>query len=178
RGMGLILDVVSNHMAVGGSGNAWWLDVLEWGRRSPYAGFFDIQWHSHDPLLEGLLLLPYLSSDYGAMLQAGAIPLRLDTARGAFYCEHGDHHFPICPSTYGELLRGTADPTLERLALEFDALASQPDAYVHAPALRQALAEVLNEPARLHALRAQLETYDSRQPAGLQRLHSLLERQS
>src|SRR3546814_20107697 len=33
KGMGLILDIVSNHMAVGGAGNAWWLDVLEWGRQ-------------------------------------------------------------------------------------------------------------------------------------------------
>src|SRR5690606_23971094 len=53
HGMGLILDIVSNHMAVGGSGNPWWLDVLEWGEASPYAKFFDIQWRSHDPLLRG-----------------------------------------------------------------------------------------------------------------------------
>src|SRR5690606_28619246 len=37
--MGLIVDIVSNHMAVGGSGNPWWLDVLKWGRKSPYANF-------------------------------------------------------------------------------------------------------------------------------------------
>ncbi|MET0611278.1 MAG: alpha-amylase family glycosyl hydrolase, partial [Pseudomonas caspiana] len=39
QGMGLILDIVSNHMAVGGNDNPWWLDLLEWGRRSPYADF-------------------------------------------------------------------------------------------------------------------------------------------
>src|SRR5690606_39342238 len=48
--MGLIADFVSNHMAVGGDANPWWLDVLEWGISSPYARFFDIQWNSHDPL--------------------------------------------------------------------------------------------------------------------------------
>ena len=69
KGMGLILDIVSNHMAVGGAGNAWWLDVLEWGRRSPYAQFFDIEWNSPDPLLEGQLLVPFLGSDYGEALQ-------------------------------------------------------------------------------------------------------------
>ena len=41
--MGLILDIVSNHMAVGGNDNPWWLDLLEWGRLSPYGQFFDIQ---------------------------------------------------------------------------------------------------------------------------------------
>ena len=35
KGMGLILDIVSNHMAVGGAGNAWWLDVLEWAAAAP-----------------------------------------------------------------------------------------------------------------------------------------------
>ncbi|HET9019230.1 MAG TPA: alpha-amylase family glycosyl hydrolase, partial [Acetobacteraceae bacterium] len=44
REMGLILDIVPNHMGVGGADNAWWLDVLEWGRTSPYAEFFDIDW--------------------------------------------------------------------------------------------------------------------------------------
>ncbi|MBV8576710.1 MAG: malto-oligosyltrehalose synthase, partial [Acetobacteraceae bacterium] len=42
RDMGLILDIVPNHMVVGGADNTWWLDVLEWGRASPYAEYFDI----------------------------------------------------------------------------------------------------------------------------------------
>ena len=43
RGMGLILDIVPNHMGIGAD-NAWWLDVLEWGEASPYAHYFDINW--------------------------------------------------------------------------------------------------------------------------------------
>jgi len=126
KGMGLILDIVSNHMAVGGSGNAWWLDVLEWGRRSPYAQFFDIQWNSPDPLLEGQLLVPFLGSDYGDALQEGKIPLRLDTENGAFYAEHYEHRFPISPPTYGEILRLTDQPELRSLAQHFDALKTEP----------------------------------------------------
>src|SRR5947209_609709 len=42
--MGLVLDVVPNHMGVLGSDNPWWLDVLEHGQASPYADFFDIDW--------------------------------------------------------------------------------------------------------------------------------------
>ena len=34
HGMGLIADFVPNHTNVGGSENAWWLDILEWGRQS------------------------------------------------------------------------------------------------------------------------------------------------
>lgn len=73
--MGLILDIVPNHMAVGGDGNPWWLDVLEWGQESPYAAFFDIQWQSHDPLLSGQLLVPFLRSDYGEALRDGTLEL-------------------------------------------------------------------------------------------------------
>ncbi|MFP3520439.1 alpha-amylase family glycosyl hydrolase, partial [Pseudomonas sp. SIMBA_077] len=62
HGMGLILDIVSNHMAVGGNDNPWWLDLLQWGRLSPDGEGFDMQWHSPDPLMEGQLLLPFLGS--------------------------------------------------------------------------------------------------------------------
>ena len=40
--MGLILDIVPNHMGIGGSDNGWWLDILENGPASPYADYFDI----------------------------------------------------------------------------------------------------------------------------------------
>src|SRR6266481_4773441 len=44
RGMGLILDIVPNHMSAG-SENSWWMDVLEHGPESVYASYFDIDWH-------------------------------------------------------------------------------------------------------------------------------------
>ena len=178
RDMGLILDIVSNHMAVGGSNNPWWLDVLEWGRRSPYGEFFDIHWDSPDPLLEGQLLLPYLRSDYGEVLRAGEIPLRLDAGAGAFYCEHFEHRFPINPHAYGELLRLSGDAALDGLAQRFDGLADGPEAHAEALGLRSELAMLLADPRLRQSLEAALSAYDSRQPEGLQRLHQLLERQS
>ena len=42
--LGLIVDIVPNHMATDAA-NAWWMDVLAHGRRSQYAKFFDIDWH-------------------------------------------------------------------------------------------------------------------------------------
>ena len=44
RGVGVILDIVPNHMGVAGDANPWWMDVLENGPSSPRAGFFDIEW--------------------------------------------------------------------------------------------------------------------------------------
>ena len=178
RNMGLILDIVSNHMAVGGSGNAWWLDVLEWGRRSPYAQFFDIQWNSPDPLLEGQLLVPFLGSDYGEALQQGTVVLRLDIDNGAFHAEHYEHRFPITPPSYGEILRLTDHPELRSLAQHFDALKTAPAPYQTARELRADLARLLEDSATRQTLEAALQHYDGTTEEGFKRLHSLLERQN
>ncbi|WP_439865224.1 malto-oligosyltrehalose synthase [Pseudomonas antarctica] len=172
--MGLILDIVSNHMAVGGADNAWWLDLLEWGRLSPYSEFFDIQWHSPDPLLKGQLLMPFLGSDYGEALQTGTLTLHFDAAHGSFYVEHYEHRFPICPRDYAAIL-GT-DELLKPLAERFTALTYQDDAYHEAAWLKQALAERATEV--LPAIEARLREFDSRQPEGFKRLHQLLEQQT
>ncbi|MBD9586144.1 malto-oligosyltrehalose synthase [Pseudomonas sp. PDM03] len=177
QNMGLILDIVSNHMAVGGGDNPWWLDLLEWGRLSPYGEFFDIQWHSPDPLMEGQLLLPFLGSDYGVALQDGTLPLRFDAQHGVFYVEHYDHHFPICPMDYGELLKDDTE-RFKSLADRFSTLSYQTDAHRLAKPLKVELRELASDPALLHVIEQNLQAYDSLTPDGFQRLHQLLERQS
>ena len=80
--LGLILDFVPNHMAVG-SGNAWWIDVLEWGPKSPHAASFDISWELLPYRPGGGVLLPVLGKPYGDALTGGEIALRYDAARAA-----------------------------------------------------------------------------------------------
>lgn len=172
--MGLILDIVSNHMAVGGADNPWWLDLLEWGRLSPYSEFFDIQWHSPDPLLKGQLLMPFLGSDYGEALQSGTLTLQFDAGHGAFYVEHYEHRFPICPRDYAAILGN--DELLKPLAERFSTLAYQDDAYHEAAWLKQALAERATEV--LPAIEQRLTAFDARHPEGFNRLHHLLEQQA
>ncbi len=174
--MGLILDIVSNHMAVGGADNPWWLDLLEWGRLSPYCEFFDIQWHSPDPLLKGQLLMPFLGCDYGEALQTGTLTLHFDAAHGSFSVEHYEHRFPICPQDYATILG--ADELLKPLADRFSTLAYQSDAYAEAAWLKQALAERATDNAVRQAIEQRLGTFDARQPEGFQRLHGLLEQQA
>jgi len=120
--MGLLLDIVCNHMAVGGDDNPWWQDVLRWGLKSPYAHFFDIQWNSPDPLLKGQLLLPFLSGNYGEVLAAGEITLHFDAKAGEFYAQHYDHRFPIYPPSYGHILRNANNSSLQPLIRLFEAL--------------------------------------------------------
>lgn len=174
--MGLILDIVSNHMAVGGGDNPWWLDLLEWGRLSPYSEFFDIQWHSPDPLMEGQLLLPFLGSDYGVALQEGTLKLHFDAQQGRFHVEHYEHHFPICPNDYGDLLKPVE--ALQSLADRFTALSDQSDAHSLALPLKAELRELAGDPQILKAIEANLTHYDSTTEEGFDKLHQLLERQS
>ncbi|MDD2058838.1 malto-oligosyltrehalose synthase [Pseudomonas sp. GD03860] len=173
HGMGLILDIVSNHMAVG-SDNPWWQDLLTWGRRSRYARFFDIQWHSSDPLLEGQLLLPFLASDYGAVLQAGELRLRFDSANGSFHVQHHEHRFPISPTDYGQILCLSDSTEVQALGMRFVALHSATQAADKAPGLQQELAALAVEQPIDHLLPA----FDGRSAEGFERLHGLLESQA
>ncbi|MFJ3484944.1 malto-oligosyltrehalose synthase [Pseudomonas sp. NPDC090202] len=178
HGMGLILDIVSNHMAVGGDDNPWWLDLLEWGRRSPYAKFFDIQWNSPDTLLKGQLLLPFLSTDYGTVLQNGDVTLRFDNQACSFYVEHYQHRFPINPGNWAPLLKAAQRPELDELAQRFGQLDYQPQAYEQAVQAKADLLALLKaDPGLLAAIEKGLKQFDSRQPDGFNRLHQLLEQQ-
>ncbi len=98
NGLGLILDVVPNHMGVGGADNAWWLSVLEWGRASPFEPAFDIDW---DRLgANGKLVVPFLGDGYGTSLEQGELKLAYDAQEGSFSVWHWEHRFPISPPSY------------------------------------------------------------------------------
>ncbi|ASW90856.1 malto-oligosyltrehalose synthase [Mycobacterium marseillense] len=89
RGLGLIIDIVPNHVGIDQpQQNPWWWDVLQNGRSSPYATFFDIDWDL-DP--QGRIVLPVLGSDDDAAdLTVDGDLLRL-----------GDLALPIAPGTAG-----------------------------------------------------------------------------
>lgn len=86
RGMGLIVDIVPSHVGVGKpEQNAWWWDVLKFGRSSAYAEFFDIDWELGD----GRIILPLLGSDSDvANLRVDGDLLRL-----------GDLALPVAPGS-------------------------------------------------------------------------------
>jgi (1->4)-alpha-D-glucan 1-alpha-D-glucosylmutase len=112
HGMGLIVDIVPNHMAVG-SENPWWMDVLAWGLRSRHARWFDIDWAPADPAMHGKLLLPVLGKPYGEALLGGELVPALDAARGRLELRYFDHRFPLAPDDYVPLLQGEGDDTLQ-----------------------------------------------------------------
>jgi (1->4)-alpha-D-glucan 1-alpha-D-glucosylmutase len=102
HGMGLVIDVVPNHMGIAQNRNAWWSDVLENGATSPYAPYFDIEWTPVKPELAGKVLLPILGDQYGAVLERGE--LRLELADGTFRIRHYDTMLPVAPRSYARIL--------------------------------------------------------------------------
>ncbi|HWI59049.1 MAG TPA: malto-oligosyltrehalose synthase, partial [Bacillota bacterium] len=101
-GLGLVLDMVPNHMGNDLS-NSWWLDVLEKGQASPYGSWFDIEWHPLKADLQNKVLLPVLEDHYARVLEAGK--LRLVFERGGFAIGYYERQFPVAPHTYSSLLK-------------------------------------------------------------------------
>jgi (1->4)-alpha-D-glucan 1-alpha-D-glucosylmutase len=108
HGMGHLVDVVPNHMGIGGGANEWWMDVLENGPSSPYAPFFDIDWHPMKPELEGKVLLPILGDQYGCVLERGELKLVYD-GEGGFRVDYFDHRFPASPRSTAGVLRAALE---------------------------------------------------------------------
>jgi (1->4)-alpha-D-glucan 1-alpha-D-glucosylmutase len=92
RGLGLLLDLVPNHMSATLS-NPWWFDVLENGRESPWAQFFDIDWRPRNSATQDKVLLPVLEDHYGRVLESGR--LRLTFEAGKFFIAYHDRNFPV-----------------------------------------------------------------------------------
>jgi malto-oligosyltrehalose synthase len=132
--MGLILDIVPNHMGVMGSDNAWWLDVLENGQASVYASFFDIDWDPPNDDLKGKVLVPALHDHYGTVLESGE--LRILFRDGAFLVTYRNHLFPVDPKEYARILARCSESMAAKLGeqntdfLEFQSLIT---AFSHLP---------------------------------------------
>jgi (1->4)-alpha-D-glucan 1-alpha-D-glucosylmutase len=102
RGLGLILDIVPNHMSAS-SENSWWMDVLENGPDSAYASYFDVDWHPPSRMLEGKVLLPVLGRPFGEALEHQE--LKLVVMEGKFFVQYFESLFPLAPSTYHLVLK-------------------------------------------------------------------------
>jgi len=112
-GLGLILDVVPNHMGINDAGNLWWWDVLENGPCSLYAGYFDIDWQPVKQALSDKVLLPILDDQYGRSLEKGTFRLTLE--QGAFILHCNDLPLPIAPDSYGLILSHRLNQLIEQI---------------------------------------------------------------
>ncbi len=116
HGMGLIGDVVPNHMSASPELNAWWQDVLENGPSSAFAAYFDIDWMPLKPDLAHRVLLPLLGDPFGKVLESGQ--LKVKYAEGAFWLAYFQHRLPIGPRTYSTILSQRLEELRQRLGDE------------------------------------------------------------
>jgi (1->4)-alpha-D-glucan 1-alpha-D-glucosylmutase len=114
HGMGILLDIVPNHMAAS-THNPWWRDVLENGRRSQYAHFFDIDWGTDDEPRK--LRLPILGSPLDIVLERDEIDIDIDACEAVYF----ETRLPLSPrSLHGDAdaLHGTGRAAAIRHILE------------------------------------------------------------
>ncbi|EON16315.1 maltooligosyl trehalose synthase [Cupriavidus sp. GA3-3] len=98
-GLGLVLDIVPNHMAADPTHNHWWRDVLTHGRASRCAASFDIDWTPRDPALHGKVLLPMLGQSYWDTLVAGELQWVPASADDAAHLRYFEHSLPLAPGS-------------------------------------------------------------------------------
>ncbi|HET7824596.1 MAG TPA: alpha-amylase family glycosyl hydrolase [Anaeromyxobacter sp.] len=102
RGMGLVLDVVPNHMGIGPR-NSWWIDVLENGPSSVWAPAFDVDWTPLKTELGYKVLVPILGDQFGRVLERGELVLAREG--GALVVRYFDNVFPVAPRSVPQVLR-------------------------------------------------------------------------
>jgi (1->4)-alpha-D-glucan 1-alpha-D-glucosylmutase len=164
HGLGQLLDIVPNHMGVGGADNPLWLDVLEWGPEAAHAGWFDIDWDPERRYLHDKILVPLLGDQYGVELEHGALRLQFDDVDGSFAIwAYETHKLPIWPPNYADIL-GDGAPQFEPLA---DAFAWLPNWRLQMPQraaeLKQQLAHLVRSRADAReALHVALTRFDGR----------------
>ena len=119
--MGLIADVVPNHMCITHPSNRWWGDVLENGPSSPFARFFDIDWHPPKEELANKVLLPFLGDQYGRVLENQEI--KVVYANDQFEAVYYESPLPLAPWTWTMILEPAAARLRDQLGPSHEHLA-------------------------------------------------------
>jgi (1->4)-alpha-D-glucan 1-alpha-D-glucosylmutase len=145
RGMGLLLDIVPNHMAASHE-NAWWMSVLENGAHSRFLHYFDIDWR------DDKVLLPILGRPYGEALEAKEIQLGFD--HDGFFLAYYDKRFPLAPQSYRIVLEPCVDAVpADGVGLEVRDLVQNETVVTNSKFLKETLCRLREQsPELLHAM--------------------------
>ncbi len=119
--MGLIVDIVPNHVGIAGGANPWWASVLRYGEASPFATYFDIDWQAQPQMATGVLIFPILGQPFGRALEAGE--LRLAIIEGDLALRYYDTTLPLRPESYSRII-GLPPLTLREQVTDPSAVAS------------------------------------------------------
>ena len=126
HGMGLVLDIVPNHVGIS-ENNPWWRDVLENGRASAFADYFDIDWQPLKAELRNKLLLPILGDQYGEDLEQGRLLLIFDEPAAEFLVGYYDRRLPLDPQTLPRIFAPPPTYTTPLRGVRPDSVAEDPE---------------------------------------------------
>ena len=180
-GMGLLLDIVPNHMAASPD-NVWWMSLLENGPQSRYINYFDIDWSpvTGHGKLENKVLLPLLGKPYGDVLESQEIALHFDV--DGFLFTYFDRRFPVATRSYAAILNlcrirlGQEDPATLELA---ELLQPTEPAVANSKFLKETLWRLYEQPHFHEVLHAVVEEINGRKgsPESFNILDDLLDQQ-
>lgn len=162
--MGLVADVVPNHMSNAPQINVWWQDVLENGPSSTYAAYFDIDWMPLKPDLAYKVLLPVLGDQFGKVLEDGQLVVRYEG--GSFWLDYFERRFPLAPGSYIVLLSPRLDDLQQGLGAQ----------HVDILELLSILTAIKNLPSRTETALDRLAERRREKEIIKRRLHELVER--
>jgi (1->4)-alpha-D-glucan 1-alpha-D-glucosylmutase len=114
-GLGIIVDIVPNHMAIVGAHNRWWYDVLKHGRQSRFAHYFDIDWSTDNETLRDRVLVPILGCPLGEALTNGEIELAASSCAQtgeSVLVKYFNHFLPLSPTSADEVIKRGLDAYL------------------------------------------------------------------
>lgn len=101
--IGIVLDLVPNHMSIADARNQWWWDVLENGRSGRWAHASDVDWDPPEPRLKDVVLLPVLGEHLSQVLAAKQVKVAREGA--VFTVRYFEHPYPVARRSLGLLLR-------------------------------------------------------------------------
>jgi len=168
HGMGLVLDTVPNHMGIGQGDNPWWQDVLENGRASAYADYFDIDWRPLKLELRDKVLFPVLAEQYGDELEHGKICVAWGDDK--FEVHYYDKRLPIDPQTIPIIFEPLGDLRTQPVTIPDDERSELENILF---ALRQLPAHSVTEPQQIRRRQAEASDLKRRMADLVARSHAV-----
>jgi len=126
-GLGWVLDIVPNHMAIHTPANRAFWEVLKHGQASDNAAIFDIDWDAPEPELKGRVMLPILGRELDAVIADGELKV-FDEADGPVLTYY-DHRMPLAPGSLAE----PSGESIEKCNTDSEAMAALVDRQHYRP---------------------------------------------
>jgi malto-oligosyltrehalose synthase/4-alpha-glucanotransferase len=163
--MGWLQDIVPNHMAFH-TDNKWLADVLEKGKHSPYASFFDIIWDSK--VCEGKLMVPFLGSTLEEAIDKNEIKLLLNDD-GVFLVYY-DSYYPVQPNSYANIFhqKKRLPAEIKQVLKNIVALENIEDGKVYSQKWNEIKSGILKDETIRKSLRASVENINNNKELLLQ----------